>query len=245
MPEPFEKYLADAVRMAVRRATRRQDGGALWRINRLCRRGVKRNWESLDERAFLAEFLWVVGAIQKPIVQHERYYPLQLRLFRRCSAPAILRDRASILDQWQSKRCDMNRRMVDAMLVVASRIATEGWHAFKRVSLPLPDNPESENPEAWQGTYAALDALPMIGEANVWFLLRNLLGAPFLKPDLHVKAIAATFFGSTRDPIRALSTALRASWPRVCRMPRLLPVHLGVVDYILWDYRRLTGQPSG
>lgn len=243
MPEPFEKYLGDAVRTAVRRATRRQDGGSLWRISRLCRRGVKRNWNSLGERAFLAEFLWVVGAIQKPVVQHERYYPLQLRLFRRCSASAIVRDRALILDRWQTKRLDMNRRMVNAMFVVASRIATERWDAFKRVSLPLPDNPESENPEAWQVTYAALDALPMIGEANVWFLLRNLLGAPFIKPDLHIKAIAAAFFGSTKDPLRALSAGLRVSWPRVCRTPRLLPVHLGVADYILWDYRRQTGRP--
>jgi hypothetical protein len=156
MAEPFEKYLGAAVRMALKRAARRQDDGALWRINKLCRQGVKRNWESLGEREFLAGFLWVVGAIQKPIAQHERYYPLQLKLFRRCSAPAIVRDRALILNHWQTTCCDMNRRMVDAMLVVSSRIATEGWERFKRASLPLPDDPEAEYPEAWRVTYAAL-----------------------------------------------------------------------------------------
>lgn len=245
MPEPFVRYLADAVSAAVRRAARREDGGALWRINALCRRGVKRNWDSLGEKAFLEEFLWVVGAIQKPIAQHERYYPLQVRLFRGCSARAIDRDRALILDKWQNKRCDLNRRMVDAVLLVGNRIATEGWETFKRATLPLPRNPESQVPEEWQATYAALDSLPMIGEANVWFLLRNLLGAPFLKPDIHIKAIAGGFFGATRDPIRTLSTAVRTHWERACRTRRLLPVHLGVVDYILWDYRRLTGRPVG
>src|SRR5712692_4472342 len=175
MPEPFVRYLAEAVTAAVRRAARREDGGALWRINELCRRGVKRNWDSLGEKAFLDEFLWVVGAIQKPLVQRERYYPAQVRLFRGCSARAIRRDRALILDQWQSKRCDLNRRMLDAVLLVGCRIATEGWETFKRSTLPLPGNPESEAPEDWGETYAALDSLPMIGEANVWFLLRNLL----------------------------------------------------------------------
>lgn len=75
MPQPFVRYLAEATASALQRAARRQDGGALWRINKLCRRGVKRNWDSLGEKAFLEEFLWVVGAIQKPIAQHERYTP--------------------------------------------------------------------------------------------------------------------------------------------------------------------------
>jgi hypothetical protein len=64
MAQPFVEYLAAAVRTTLKRAARGEDGGALWRINKLCRRGVRRNWDSLGERAFLAEFLWVVGAIQ-------------------------------------------------------------------------------------------------------------------------------------------------------------------------------------
>jgi hypothetical protein len=36
---------------------------------------------------------------------------------------------------------------------------------------------------------------------------RNLLGAPFLKPDVHIKAIADSFFGAKRDPVVALSAA--------------------------------------
>src|SRR2546425_1660242 len=138
MPQPFLRYLAEATASALQRAARRQDGGALWQINKLCRRGVKRNWDSLGEKAFLEEFLWVVGAIQKPIAQHERYYPAQLRLFRGCSARSIQRHEALIRDQWQSKRRDLNRRMLDAVLVVGCRIAAEGWETFKRSTLPLP-----------------------------------------------------------------------------------------------------------
>jgi len=82
----------------------------------------------------------------------------------------------------------------------------------------------------------------MIGEANVWFLLRNLFGAPFLKPDIWIKDIANRYFGAQKDPVAALSAAVRASWPRVCRDRRLLPVHLGEVDIILWAYERGIGR---
>lgn len=243
MAEPFVAYLTEALKTALRRVARGEDGGTLRRISKLCRRGVKPNWDALGKREFLREFLWAVGAIQKPVDQHERYYPVQLRLFRGCSARAILRDRALILDQWHGERRNLNRRMVDSVLLVGCRVASEGWKEFKRVALPLPGNPESEDPGEWRATYAALDSLPMIGDANVWFLLRNLLGAPFLKPDIHIKAIADSFFGSKRDPVAALSAAVRASWGRVCRDRRLQPVHLGEVDYILWDHRRRTGRP--
>lgn len=244
MPEPFVVYLTEAVRAALRRARRADDEGALWRMNKLCRRGVKENWDALTERTFLKGFLWVVGAIQKPIEQHQEYYPRQLRLFRGCSPQAILRDRALILDQWQTKRRNLNRLMVDAVLSVGCRVASEGWERFKEVTLPLPRNPEAEDRGDWRATYAALDSLPMIGDANVWFILRNLLGAPFLKPDLHIKVIANAFFGAKSDPLAALSVAVRASWPRVCRDRRLQPVHMGEVDYILWDYRRRTWRPA-
>lgn len=207
----FTVYLSKAIEAALERADTGDDEGALWDMNELCRRGVKRNWDTLTDREFLKEFLWVIGAIQKPIERHKRYYPLQVKLFRRCSPKAILEDRVRILAEWHSERRDLNRRMVDAMLVVSCRVATEGWVKFKLATLPLPKNPESEDPRNWRATYAALDALPMVGDANVWFLLRNLLGAPFLKPDIHIRIIAERFLGVERDPLAALSAAASAS----------------------------------
>jgi hypothetical protein len=127
MRETFVGYLTEATRAALRRAASGEDDGTLWRMNKLCRRGVTHNWNALNERKFLKEFLWVVGAIQKAIEQHDRFYPDQVRLFRGCAPHDVLRNRGRILDQWQNKRCNLNRRMVD-------------------------------------------DALPMMGEANVWFM---------------------------------------------------------------------------
>ena len=84
----------------------------------------------------------------------------------------------------------------------------------------------------------------MVGDALAWYLIRNLYGAPFFKPDVHIKAIAGHFFGSAPDPVEALAAACRLHWPEVCSESRLLPVHLAEVDYILWWCRRETGEPA-
>src|SRR5438094_146454 len=131
MPDPFVAYLTKAVSAALRRARSGDDDGTLWRMSRLCRTGVEDNWEALTEREFMKQFLWVVGAIQKTIEEHRRYYPLQVKLFRGCAPEAILRNRRLILEQWHTKRRDLNRRMVEAVLSVGCRIASEGWEQFK------------------------------------------------------------------------------------------------------------------
>jgi hypothetical protein len=115
------------------------------------------------------------------------------------------------------------------------------WTAFKREYLLLPKNPETESTEQWLPAHAALDSLPMVGNAIAWYLLRNLYGAPFFKPDLHINAIEKHFFGSGN--LMEMSSAVRQLWPKVCTDVRISPVHLGVVDYILWWYREETGDP--
>ncbi|HMH48802.1 MAG TPA: hypothetical protein VK548_01115 [Candidatus Acidoferrum sp.] len=158
MSTQFEAYLTAAVKAALRHAARDEDGGVLWGTNEVCRRGVQRSWDRLGERAFLKQFLWVVGAIQKPYETRIKYYPRQVKLFRGCVSQVIRRDQTLIRQEWQSKKRDLNSRMVAAMLEVSCRVASEGWETFKRATLPLPRNPESEDPADWRGTYVALDA---------------------------------------------------------------------------------------
>jgi hypothetical protein len=77
---------------------------------------------------------------------------------------------------------------------------------------------------------------------NRWYLIRNLYGAPFFKPDLHINAIVAHFFG--RDKLDEMTVSVRQLWPQVCSDKRFLPVHIGIVDYMLWWYRQKTGEPA-
>src|SRR5205814_8866719 len=117
------------------------------------------------------------------------------------------------------------------------------WKAFKRDYLLLPENPETESLDDWWPGYSALDRLPMVGDAIAWYLIRNLYGAPFFKPDLHIKGIEKQFFGNGN--LDAMSAEVRRLWPRVCTDSRIARVHLGVADYILWWYRRQTAPRLG
>ena len=96
--------------------------------------------------------------------------------------------------------------------------------------------------EDWLSAYSALDRLPMVGDAIAWYLIRNLYGAPFFKPDLHINAIKRHFFGN--GDLNEMSATVRQLWPQVCTDSRLARVHLGVVDYVLWWYRMNTGRPA-
>jgi hypothetical protein len=130
--------------------------------------------------------------------------------------------------------------MVNAIISTAIEMR-EGWDAFKKSNLLLPGNAESESMDDWWDAHSALDNLPMVGEAIGWYLIRNLYGAPFFKPDLHINAIAMHFFGEAGIP--AMSVAVRELWPQTCSDARFEKVHLGVVDYMLWWYRQTTNDP--
>ena len=82
---------------------------------------------------------------------------------------------------------------------------------------------------------------PWLEDAIAWYLIRNLYGAPFFKPDLHIRAIEQHFFGN--GDLGELSARVRQLWPKVCRDSRLAPVHLGVVDHVLWWYRQSMRDP--
>jgi hypothetical protein len=236
----FSAYLKSAVDLALRDEKEQTDNGNLKWIGELARRGVKRNWSDLTPERFLEQYLWCVGSIQKKYWVHEKHFPLQVELFRQCKAADITRDAAKIRDEWAAKRCDLNTRMLNAVIDTAAKVARD-WDGFKSEYLLLAENPESELLDDWRSVYAGLDRLPMVGDAIAWYLIRNLYGAPFFKPDVHINAIVRHFFGAGR--LHEMSDAVRKLWPTVCRDTRWPAVHLGVADYVLWWYRQSTNDP--
>ena len=125
-----------------------------------------------------------------------------------------------------------------------TRICAGGWDAFKRKYLLLPNEPQSENPNDWQDAYWQLRSFPEVGDAIAWYLIRNLYGGPFFKPDVHINEIAMRFFPETDQPLDAMSAEVRKCWEKVCKDKRFLPLHLGEVDYMLWWYKRKNALPS-
>jgi len=238
--QTFRAYLKKAVDRALKDEAEGNDNDNLKWFSELARRGVHRSWDDLTPEHFLEQFLWCVGSIQKRYATHERHFPDQMVLFRKCNATAIAHDAEKIRAEWAAKKCDLNGKMLQAVIATATKMAG-GWDTFKAEYLPLPTNPESESLDDWWAAYSALDRLPMVGWAISWYLIRNLYGAPFFKPDLHINAIVKHFFGPGK--LTELSSAVRDLWPKVCADPRWPMVHLGVADYMLWWYRQSTNDP--
>lgn len=237
----FGVYLKEAVASALAdQDARKDDGNLLW-MYKLSRQGVQANSDALTPEGFLEQYLWCVGSIRKKYWVHSRHFPAQMELFCQCSADAIMGKVKDIRRSWsQECKCDLNSRMLDAMIDTTAKVR-EGWVLFKRDYLPLPANPESESSKEWKASYDALDSLPVVGPAIAWYLIRNLYGAPFFKPDLHIKAIAAHYFDGD---LEAMALAVRRLWTDACPDAIFKQVHLGVADYVLWWHRQKTRQPG-
>jgi hypothetical protein len=236
----FAVYLKAALAQALHDEATGADNGNLNWIHTLARRGVRTNWSNLTAEAFLEQCLWCVGSIQKDYAAHERNFPSQVALFRQCNPDEIARQANQIREDWAKSKCYLSGSMVDAVLHTAMLIAA-GWEAFKRQYLLLPRNPEAETAAAWADGHRALQRLKMVGPAIAWYLIRNLYGAPFFKPDVHINAIVNHFFGPGQ--LQTLEGAVRRLWPTICADRRFSRVHLGEVDYFLWWYRQATGEP--
>ena len=240
----FESYLVAAFDRCLQDENHSTDDGNLALTNKLCRAGVLQNWEQLTACRFVAEFAWCVGSVQKPWERHVRFFPLQEKLFRYFHPNTIVAEERLIRREWKSNKCDLNLKMVKAVIGVAQEIVASGWDSFKEQRLLLPNDPDTLDPDDWKLPLKELMDFPQVGPALSLFMLRTFYGAPFFKPDIHIIAIANHFFGNHRQPIMAMTDAVRQLWPKVCTKSRFLPVHIGEVDYILWWYRRSTGKPE-
>jgi hypothetical protein len=231
----WQRALADQVRG--------EDGGELHGIHELCRRGVRHNWSQLTAERFLPALLWCVGSVQKDYAVRLNFWDGQLELFRDGDPLRIARERDELRAEWLARKCYLNRDMVEAVIEAATKITLNGWNHFRERFLVLPDEPQAETPAAWEASYWALRELPQVGDAIAWYLIRNLYGGPFFKPDIHIDAVARHFFGTADHPIEEMANELRCIWPEVCTDPTYLPLHMGELDYVLWWYRRNTGLP--
>jgi len=247
----FSDYLRVALECAVADSEAGDDGGELKEFRQLCRRGVRQNWMRVKAIPFVKSYLWCVGSTRKPYERHCRYIKRQERLFRQCDPKNIVNARTDIRKDWRSRKdgqChkeDLKREMLESVIEAARRICAKGWDEFKQEYLLLPDDPRSENADDWQKAYWQLRSFPEVGDAISWYLIRNLYGAPFLKPDIHIREIAKHFFAGTARPVDAMTVEVRKCWPKVCKYRRFRPLHLGEVDYVLWWYKRKNALDEG
>lgn len=253
MPE-FEDYLKAAMVHALSTASN-DPNEELKYIVALCEGGATQNRSALGDAEFLRQILWCVGSQQKRYSvrmsarEGGTFWEQQQALFLDCNPATVVSERASIRRASRSGARYLSPAMVSAVLDVADEIIDTGWDKFRDHYLLLPVDPDDTHTDAWLPLVRRLDSLPRVGPTTAWYLLRNLLGAPVLKPDVHVLAIAWDFFGDLADPLEALRAEAIAAWPRMhaaLGSPPNLPAdpHLGVIDYILWWFRSQVGEPA-
>jgi len=242
----FKGYIEDAVALfasdLIVDANLRHDFDA---FEKLCRSSVAANHAALDASTFMRQVIWTIGSTQKRYEVRMRYWDAQQALFR-SGDPDIIRDQEkSIRAEWKKAKVYLSPKQFDAILAIGKSVATASWPAFKRSYLLLPQDPTADSCAAWNDAHWALRELPQVGYAISYYLLRNLYGAPFLKPDVHILAIANSYFGNATDPLAALQSELHKCWSDAsARLPRLRPIHMGLCDYVLWWYRQRTGLPA-
>jgi hypothetical protein len=239
---PFWEYLRAALAAVLADEADGSDGCELEGIHRLCRRSILENWSALTPATFIHGYLWCVGSSRKNYGVRLKQWDDQLRLFRQGDAARIARD--EIREKWARRKCYLSPDMVESVIEAATKIFVAGWEGFRNKWLLLPADPESEQGEDWRGVHSQFCKFWEVGDAIAWYLVRNLYGGRFFKPDEHIKAIARHFLGEREDPIAAMRTEAIHGWPSVCQDRRFLPLHLGELDHILWWHKRKNGLPG-
>lgn len=239
----FEVYVGAALCTCVDDEANGHDGGELATIHRLCRRGVLENWSALTPGTFILGYIWVVGSNQKDYDVRLKFWDGQVELFRDGDPERIARDRDEIRDEWARRKCYLSPDMVESVIETATKVFVAGWEPFREKWLLLPANPESESADDWWGVYSQFCKFWEVGDALAWYLVRNLYGGRFFKPDLHIMAVARHFFGDAADPLAAMRGEAKRLWASMCKDTRFLPLHLGELDYFLWWHKRKNDLP--
>ncbi|MGH7173082.1 MAG: hypothetical protein ACRELG_22605 [Gemmataceae bacterium] len=240
----FEPYLCAALDTALTDEAAGKDGGEFAGIRARCRQGVVANWSGLTPVSFLQGYLWCVGSSQKNFDKRCSVWDDQLSLLRHGDPERIARERDDIREERLSRPCYLHPKVVESVIEAATKIFVSDWQSFRRRWLLLPEYPDSVEQVEWLEAYWLLRNFPQVADAIAWYLVRNLYGGSFLKPDIHIKKIAEHFFGQYVDPLAAMSAEAHRVWPHVCADPRLLPAHLGEIDYVLWWHGRKNGLPE-
>lgn len=242
----FKGYIEDAVALfagdLLTDANLREDFDE---FEQRCRRGVAANHAALDASTFMRQVIWTIGSTQKRYEVRMQYWEAQQALFRAGDPDAIRDEEKAIRAQWKKAKVYLGPKQFEAIVAIGKIVAKTSWKPFKQRYLLLPQDPATESCAAWSDAHWALRELPQVGYAIGYYLLRNLYGAPFLKPDVHILAIANSYFGDAADPLAALQFELHKCWDDAsARLPRLRPIHMGICDYVLWWYRQRTGLPA-
>lgn len=237
----FKNYLKAAIDLALTMETDETDDCNLEIIHNVCRNGAIKNWKALTAQGFLEKYLYCIGGIMIHATGLANNWPRIRQLFRQCKPTKIAAEHSAIQAEWEVQKLGLNQRKVNAVLTTAGNMTAMGWHDFKNEYVPKPIKPQSESEVDWLPVFDALNRLPLVGPAIGWFLVRNVYGGPFLKPDTHINAIANWYFGGN---LSVMTDEIRKLWPQVCSDTRLKPVHIGEADYFLWNYRKSTNLPK-
>lgn len=169
-------------------------------------------FEVIDEQRFLHEYAWVVfnSGMRNKVIRAKWN---DLRKAFRYFIPLQIHSNHSQV-RINALKVFGNKRKVEAVISVAEKLVEEGFE--RTITAKIQQKP-----------LEYLQTLPFIGNVTKYHLARN-LGFDFIKPDRHLKRLAAKFGMSPFE----LCDLIHQKTKR----------RLGTIDVILWRYCEQRGQ---
>lgn len=138
-----------------------------------------KTWRDLDEKAFLAEYCWVVFAAGfKVSILEEKFEELQ-KVFKQFEPDAVARMRSIRLETLPIR----HENKANGFLKGAKLVHKAGWDDFKEGLAKHAAKDANDGIDALD----ALKVLPWIGDVTKYHLAKNIGLADVAKPDVHLE----------------------------------------------------------
>ena len=179
----------------------------------------------IRDKDFFRECAWAIytSGINMNVVE-QRWDQLE-QAFSHWDYQQVCRDETSARTAAMRIRVRNYNRKADAVIQIAQWMCKQGWDAIRRELLYGLTQDAQGNYGVGPNTIPYLDRLPMIGETNAIFVLKN-IGYDLAKPDELLKKLAANF-DYQPDKHGVQQFALDIS--------KLVLERISVVETVLWN----------
>jgi len=183
----------------------------------------KRNPSKVSDKDFFKECAWAIYVTRFQVKTVREKWPGLEAAFLHWDYKQICENTASV--RAAALRVINSARKADAVIQTAQWMCQTGWPTISTqlLSGSKQDNHGNFVPASRLIEY--LDRLPMIGETNAIFILKN-LGYDVAKPDIWLSKLAAKFdYPGDKDGVQQFATDIS----------QLVLEHISVVETVLWN----------
>ena len=174
---------------------------------------------------FFRECTWAIYTAGVKMKTVEQRWSQIEQAFLHWDYHQVCRDETSARTAAMRIRVRNYNRKVDAVIQIAQWMCRQGWEAIRKELLYGLTQDAQGNYVPSPNTIPYLDRLPMIGETNAIFVLKN-MGYDVAKPDRLLQRLAAGYgYPSDRDGVQQFAFDISG----------LVGERISVVETVLWN----------